>query len=243
MQAPGADGTEAVADEAEVLHGPPLPALASADLVYALYYGPLSRDAAVAEAHFSIRVDAGRYRLSTEGRAIGLVAMFYSGTLTQSSEGRLGAQGLQPEHYREQRGRRPQRQLRFDPDRRIMLGNGDPPEVPMPAGTQDRLSVYFQLGLLARGRPALMQPGRRFHLPLASMRAVDRPTFTVVGAESQKTPLGALDCLRVTVRNEADPGDPVFDIWLATGHRLWPARIRMTEANGKVIDQILQRYS
>ena len=51
-------------------------------LRYTLYYGVLSRDAAVAEATYRVEPHGGRYRISTEGRAIGLVAMFYSGTLT-----------------------------------------------------------------------------------------------------------------------------------------------------------------
>ena len=125
-----------------------------------------------------------------------------------------------------------------------MIGLGTPAEVPAPVGTQDRLSIFFQLGLIARGRPALMKPGSRFSLPLASMREIDRPTFTVVGHESVKSAGGggtAIDTVRITVRNEADPTDPVFDVWLAPEQSMLPARIRMQEHDGKMVDQVMLR--
>lgn len=199
----------------------------------------MSRDLRVAEIGYRLDHDADGYRLATQGRAVGMVAMFYSGVLVQNSVGRIGRQGLLPERYSERRGDRPERVLRFDHARKMMLGRAGPAEVPLPPGTQDRLSVFYQIGLMARSQPGLFQAGQRFTLPLASLKRVDTATFSVAGAGSVKTPRGPVPALRLTVRNEADPADPTIDVWLGTQLSMLPARIRVEEPDGKVIDQVL----
>ncbi len=229
--------TEAAPDPAVAA---PLPALPPATtLRYQLYFGDASRDMAVAEVAYRLEHGDSRYRLTTDGQAIGVVALFYSGTLTQTSVGLIAADGLRPERYTERRGRRPERVVVFDRARRIMTGGGDPADVALPAGTQDRLSIFFQLGLLARGRPGNVRKGNRFQVPLASLKRVDTPTFTVHGSETLKTGRAPVEAVRINVRNESDADDPVFDVWLAASMMMLPARIRMQERDGKVIDQLL----
>jgi hypothetical protein len=121
-----------------------------------------------------------------------------------------------------------------------MFGRGNPPEIELPAGTQDRLSIFFQLGLIARARQSSFVKGYRFTMPLANTRDIVHPSFVVTAIEPQKTGRGMLDAIRITVRNEADPKDPVFDVWLAPSLSMLPVRIRMQEDDGKVIDQVLQ---
>lgn len=206
---------------------------------FRVHYGDMSRGVVVAEVDYRLEHQGQSYEIRTLGQAVGMVAMFYSGVLVQSSIGRIGKDGFLPEQYRERRGRRPERVLRFDQARRSMIGLGDPPEVPMPAGTQDRLSVFYQVGLLARSTPERFRPGQRFTLPLASMKEVDMASFTVVGPSSVSTTRGALPALHLRARNEADADDPRFDVWLATEHSMLPARIRVEESDGKVIDQVV----
>jgi len=199
----------------------------------------MSRDLRVAEISYRLDHEGNAYRIGTRGKAVGMLAMFYSGVLIQDSVGRIGRSGLLPERYSERRGDRAERVLRFDHTRNRMIGLAKPPEVAMPPGTQDRLSVFYQLGLMARSRPALFQPGNRFTLPLASLKRIDTPTFSVVGPADVRTVRGPVPSLHLKVRNEADPGDPVIDVWLAAGLAMLPSRIRMEEADGKVIDQVL----
>ena len=116
--------------------------------------------ARVAEITYRLDHGSGRYRIETTAQATGLVALVYSGQLTQTSEGSLGGGGLLPEHYAEKRGRRPERSIRFDRSRSLMIGIGDVREVPLPPGTQDRLSLGYQLGLVARGAPRLVSAGQ-----------------------------------------------------------------------------------
>src|SRR5690606_26074907 len=67
------------------------------------YYGDMSRKLVAAEASYRLAHGDGRYELGTEGKAIGVVAIFYSGVLVQQSVGRVGPAGLVPERYRERR--------------------------------------------------------------------------------------------------------------------------------------------
>ena len=206
---------------------------------FQVFYGDMSRDLVVAEIFYRLQHEADRYEISTRGQAVGMVALFYAGNLVQNSVGRIGADGLLPERYSERRGKRAERIVRFDYGRQKMIGTGEPAEVALLPGTQDRLSIFYQLGLMARSRPERFERGQKFMLPLASMKKIDQPTFTVAGPEAVKTSRGPVPALRLTVRNEADPEDPTIDLWLGQELSLLPARIRVQQDDGKVIDQVL----
>ncbi|MDO4231435.1 MAG: DUF3108 domain-containing protein [Lautropia sp.] len=221
-----------------------LPALADAfALDFDVYYSRGSvQDMRVAHATYRFSRQGARYRLSTEARATGMLAVFYSGTLNQSSSGLLDAKGFHPQRYTEKRGKRPERTFVFETNPPAVRQGGQGPDYPYPEGTQDRLSIFFQLGLLARnGRPAL-QKGRQFALPLAGSHQVDEPFFQVVGTESQKTGAGTFDTLRISVRKPGDPQAPRFDVWLAPSLRMLPVRIRVFEKNeSSIVDQLLSK--
>lgn len=221
-----------------------LPPLANAfTLDFDVYYSRGSvQDMRVARATYRFSRQDERYRLSTEARATGMLAVFYSGTLNQSSSGVLDAQGFHPQRYTEKRGKRPERTFVFENDPPAVRQGGQGPDYPYPEGTQDRLSIFFQLGLLARnGRPAL-QKGRQFVLPLAGSHQVDEPFFQVVGTESQKTGAGTFDTLHISVRKPGDAQAPRFDVWLAPSLRMLPVRIRVFEKNeSSIVDQLLSK--
>ena len=135
----------------------------------------------VASATYRFQKQGNRYRLDTEARASGVLAVFYSGTLVQVSEGVMSAQGFVPARYSEKRGRRPERRYRFDGPSRHVRQEGDPAiDFAYPDGTQDRLTIFFQLGLLARADAQRFKPGQKFVLPLAGSRRIDEPFFRVV---------------------------------------------------------------
>jgi hypothetical protein len=71
------------------------------------------------------------------------------------------------------------------------------------------------------------------------MKEIDIPDFLVAGAEAVQTARGSLPALRLTVRNPADSEDPTIDVWLGSTISMLPARIRVQDPDGKVIDQVL----
>ena len=206
---------------------------------FRVYYGDMSRDLVVAEIDYRLQHGGDTYEIGTRGKAVGMVALFYSGVLLQTSVGRIGEQGLLPQRYSERRGKRPERVIRFDHASGKMIGLGTPPEVDLVPGTQDRLSVFYQVGLLVRRNPALLQRGQHFTLPLASMKEIDKASLLAVGEEAVDTERGRVAAVRLTVRNQADPDDPTIDVWLGSELSMLPVRIRVSENDGKVIDQVI----
>lgn len=223
---------------------PALPA-AAFTLDFDVYYGDYTGSGVeVASATYRFQKQGNRYRLDTEARASGVLAVFYSGTLVQVSEGVMGAQGFVPARYYEKRGRRPERRYRFDSPSRHVRQEGDPAiDFAYPEGTQDRLTIFFQLGLLARADAQRFKPGQKFVLPLAGSRRIDEPFFRVVSQGRMRTNAGEFDALHISVEKPGDQDAPRFDIWLAPELKMLPVRIRVFDhgGGGKIVDQVLRR--
>ncbi|HVL56333.1 MAG TPA: DUF3108 domain-containing protein, partial [Burkholderiaceae bacterium] len=242
---PPATAASAAASDADPrpktpLYGVALPAPPQTrTLSFAVHYGEYAEQRVVARVQYTIRHDDDRYELRSITQAAGLTALLYSGVLSQRSVGRLGADGFEPLRYVEQRGNRPERQVEFDYEQRRLDGLRDP--VPLPPGTQDRLSMIFQLGLLVRALPEKFAAGTVHSLPLASMRRVDRLELKVIGDESLRTPQGdVIDALRVSLSSRVDNDDPRLELWLGYDVQMLPVRIRIEDPAGRVLDQLLQ---
>ncbi|MEN9313835.1 MAG: hypothetical protein RIS35_228 [Pseudomonadota bacterium] len=229
---PGADGS---ASDPEP--GPPLPAPAAGHWRFEVHYGDYADGHQVASLDYSISLEGQRYRLRSEGRAEGLTALLYSGVLSQSSSGRLGVAGLEPERYAEQRGRRPERWVSVDrAAARIAFSGGE--SQPLVAGVQDRLSVLVQIGLIARATPDRVAVGRVLEVPELSLRSVERARYESRGEATLQTdrgPIRALHLERVAPRRAEDPR---IELWLGYDRGMLPVRIRLTDPGGRVLDQI-----
>jgi hypothetical protein len=218
---------------------PPLPA--SQRHRFRVYWGDYTDERSVARLEYRLVRDGDRYEIRTEGEAEGLISLVYAGTLSQASVGRIGPGGLEPLHYTEQRGKRPERSVAFDPDARRLkptAGRGEP--VWLPPGTQDRLSVFYQVGLLARAEPERFVAGSTRELPVASMRDVRIERFEVVGDETLIAPGGPIRALHLV--RAAPPGtdDPRIDLWLGYDFEMLPVRLRVEDAGRRVLDQVIE---
>jgi hypothetical protein len=203
-----------------------------------VYWGEFTEAVSVARLEYRLVNDGDRYELRTAGEAEGLLSLVYSGTLTQSSTGRLGPAGLQPVRYAETRGKRPERAVAFDPDAGRLLPVGRDP-VPLPAGTQDRLSVFYQIGLIVRAEPSRFVAGIGFDLPVATMREVRTERFVVVGAEMLVVPGGPVHALHLSRPPPPGTDDPRIDLWLGYDFEMLPVRLRIEDAGRRVLDQVI----
>ena len=179
----------------------------------------------------------GRYRAELVLRA------FLVGTRTQTSAGTLSPQGLQPQRF-EDRARRT-RGLNFE-----WPATGGVPAYALsddgtrldglPAGTQDRLSVFIQLGPWVHGA----QPGERWSIPVAGLHQVETWTFEAVGHERLALPAGEFDTLRVRrgPSHVAERGVGV-ELWFTSALPGLPVRIVLQQANGDRVDQQLRVWS
>lgn len=218
----------------------PLPELpASHAQAFRVYWGDYTEARSVARLEYRLARSGDRYEIRTTGEAEGLISLVYSGTLTQHSTGRIAPTGLVPTRYVEQRGKRPERGITLDPDtaRLHPVGGGAP--VPMPPGTQDRLSVFYQLGLLARARPERFAAGALLELPVATMREVRIERFTVVGEDVLATGRGPVRALHLSRPSPPGTDDPRIDLWLGYDFGMLPVRLRIEDSGRRVLDQVI----
>jgi hypothetical protein len=79
-----------------------------------------------------------------------------------------------------------------------------------------------------------------FGVPMLSFRQVYAAKFESFGPEVLVAPAGVLQTLHVGYKTQEVGGDKV-DLWLGLDYEMQPVRIRWQEAQGRVIDMILQK--
>lgn len=160
--------------------------------------------------------DGVRYALSAVAQASGILRLIYSGLLTQTSYGEITAEGLRPESYWLQRGRR-QLRAHFDWTRmQADLGPERPPQALQP-GTQDLLSVMYQVSLFPP--PA---EGRLWVLDGKRLREYGYRELT---RETLELPIGRVPTRHLRV--QAEGAEESFELWLREAHPQLPVKIRM----------------
>jgi Protein of unknown function (DUF3108) len=183
-----------------------------------------------ANATLDWRQDGQRYEARLE------VGAFLVGSRVQTSRGDLRAEGLRPQHFSDVVRR--ERHLEFDHEAASLRADGGAP-VPMPAGTQDRLSVFLQLaGLLAAATPS-PAPGQRWDIPVAGLPTVETMSFVFVGSETLQLPAGEWQALKLR-RLPRREGAQQLEVWFAPALNHLPVRILLREASGDTADQRLR---
>lgn len=163
-----------------------------------------------------------RYSIVGVAEATGVVALFYSGLLSQTSDGGITPQGLRPENYWMQRGRK-RFTAHFDWDRNVAK-LGDPyGSVGIRAGTQDYLSVVYQLALFPRepyGVVTLVN-GKRFKEYI----------YRELGTEVLELPFGRVQTVHIRVGQGGEADD--IELWLRAAPPHLPVKITLTDNKGK----------
>lgn len=161
-------------------------------------------------------------------------------TRVQNSRGNLGPAGLLPTRFSDKVGS--ERAAHFE---RAASGSGgqiifsaNSPPVALAAGAQDRLSVLLQLGALLAGEPTRHPVGSSISMQVVGAREADLWTFKIEGEEAVDIPYGQVQSMKLT-RSPRREYDQKVEVWLATTMGYLPARVRVTEHNGNILDQQL----
>lgn len=205
---------------------------------YSLYFGDWSKSSArVGRAEARVQLNGSRYVIELIEHAEGLAKLFISGELRQTSTGTIGELGFAPQRYVEQRTGKPDRVIEFDERAGLVRLSRDQLSAPWISGIQDRLSVTYQLGLLMRERGGAA--GAEFALSVAALSEVDPMHFTVRGEQTLTIGGKALRTIHLA-RAARDPRkDNQIDVWLMPDDAMLPARLRITDPSGRVLDQVL----
>jgi len=198
----------------------------SADLRFNLIRG----EGKVGEVAWKWRLDGNRYSIETIGTASGLAAMFVGGEYRQTSEGTVGANGLQPQRYRFEKGSAEKTDtVEFDwaaGKATSTDAKGKVRQLELVPGTQDLMSFLHQLPLL---------PADAISIPLATIKKLKDYSFSAPKTVKVTVPAGELDAYyyqRIGAETEAE-------VWLQHQPPYLPIRIRLFDKLGNKFEQVL----
>ena len=172
--------------------------------------------------------DGFTYRLKSMTETTGLAAAFKPVQVFQSSQGEVTADGLRPREFRHERAGSIDT-ASFDWMRRVVRYAAR--EDSIVGGTQDMLSMYYQLVLLAPQSGVI-------EMPIATGRKLEIFRLEILGEVNLALPGGERRALHVRTRSSND----TIELWLRTGadaaSRGLPLKIRFIDRRGDIFDQI-----
>ena len=183
----------------------------------------------VGQAIHEWRQDGFTYILRGVVETTGLASLFRPARIVQVSEGTVTAAGLRPAEFRTERGTGTE-SARFDwDDGKVVFSAGNPRELALPPGTQDLLSMIYQMALAAPIEGAV-------DLPIATTRKVERYRFEALGEETIAVKSGDVRALHLRTRS----GVEATEIWVAAIPPRVPLKIRYLDRKGDQYEQVAE---
>jgi hypothetical protein len=178
----------------------------------------------------------GSYILKSEAEAKGFISLFL-GTLKQQSEGVVTEHGLRPYRYLYQYGDSEDKAQRANFDwgsQKLTMQNGKKTRTePLEAGTQDLLSFMYQF--------MFVPPLEQMQLSITNGKKLSTYSYAFAGEETLSTKMGDLRTVHI-FRTRGD-SDEKTELWLALDYYNLPVKVRQTDKDGGVIEQIATRIS
>jgi hypothetical protein len=160
------------------------------------------------------------------------VSAFLLGSRTQTSKGTLGPEGLMPN--------RSELAAHFQRDKGIISFSANSPDAPLLKGAQDRLSVVIQISSVLAGDPARFPLGTMLSFQTVSQREAEVWHFLVEKEELLQLPFGEINAIKLN-RKPRREFDQQIELWFAATLGYLPVRLRITNANGDFVDQLLNK--
>jgi len=186
------------------------------------------------EAVETLEHDGKTYSIVSEARGRGILAPI--GVLNKrTSRGKITADGLRPDEYRDERPFGWVASVKFDWEARTITQEhrGKSETMKMAGVAQDPLSLAYTF--------AFVPPrGKEYDVVRADGRGLTPFRFIVVGNEKLATPLGEMETLHISKVKDG-PDDKATDIWFATERNFIPVRVLVVDKDGERADQIVTR--
>ena len=187
-----------------------------------------------ADAVETLDNDGKTYSIVSETKGRGILATF--GVLNKrTSRGRITAEGLRPDEYRDERPFGWLATAKFDWEARTVTQErkGKSETLKMPGIALDPLSLAYTF--------AFAPPkGKEFDAIRADGRGLTPFHFIVVGNEKLATPLGEMETLHISKVKDG-PDDKATDIWFASERDFLPVRVLVVDKDGERADQVVTR--
>ena len=166
------------------------------------------------------------------------VSAFLLGSRVQVSKGTLGAEGVMPTRFGDKT--RTELAAHFQRDKGIISFSANSPDAPLLKGAQDRLSVVLQLSSLLAADPTRFPTGTMLSFQTVSQREAEVWQFLVEKEEMLQLPFGDISAIKLN-REPRREFDQQIEIWFAPTLGYLPVRLRITNANGDFVDQLLSK--
>ncbi|MDO8346461.1 MAG: DUF3108 domain-containing protein [Rugosibacter sp.] len=170
------------------------------------------------------------YMLESVTETTGIAALFKPARIVQQSRGEITAAGLQP-HAVHQEDKKGTRDAVLDwTTRQITAADLS---AALPEGTQDMLSMNYQLAWQLAALPPGSAPPAVIALPIITRRAIETYRFEFVDAADMAYNQRSFHTLRYRTKNGAD----IIELWFAPELRGLPLQIRFIDRKGEIFDQ------
>lgn len=179
------------------------------------------------------RRDGARYEAVFKAR-VALLAR-----VSMVSHGRIGASGLEPEEFWEDKTASPTVKMTFSPGS-VVVGDGARMESPI--GAQDSASQFVELAQRFARAGAPLAVGQVVQMWLARPEGGDLWTYDVVGLEAVSTPkLGQVSAYHLMPRPLSNPRGPISaEMWFAPAYRYWPVRVKVALGPQAWVDLVVE---
>jgi len=199
-------------------------------------YDLLIQGLKLAEVREVFSRDGDKYRIQSVTKPVSLLALFQPETAVATSEGEITRNGLRPRKFTHLRTRSPEKnaQAHFDWNLGLltMSDHTGIRQLPLPPGTQDRLSAMYQFVIMppqARLEPALQ---------VTNGSKLQPYHYLLDPARSTKVPFGEVRSYYLQTPRQTTAWKS--EIWLAIDHDYFPAKMVLTEDDGKQFVQVLR---
>ena len=195
---------------------------------FEVFRGGDTSAAGIARIRFNINKD-GTYQINSTTEAKGLVSLFFQ-PLVQKSEGLVTESGLKPIFFSYEYGKSKTQSARFAWGDGILLlrtEKGDKTETLIP-DTQDLLSFMYQF--------MFKPPLETMQISITNGKNLRTYAYSFEGEEVISTKLGELKTVHLLKSGDSEEKT---ELWLGLDYQYLPVKIRKTEKNGSVIEQIV----
>jgi len=221
--------TAETAEISQTEEAPAQPVYRHVETEFEVLRGGSTSAAGISRIVFNIDAN-GHYSITSTTQAKGLASLFF-GNLTQKSEGTVSEGGLKPNFYSYQYGSDASKSqtANFDWANNILhmhSAKGDS-SAKLVAGTQDFLSFMYQF--------MFTPPLDSMQITMTNGKRLRTYAYSFEGEDIITTRLGELKTIHL-LKSSGD--EEKTEVWLASDYQYLPVRIRKTEKDGSVIEQI-----
>ncbi len=176
------------------------------------------------------------YQIDSVTKAVGLLAHFKPETIHIISQGKITAKGLQPLSYTLTRevDKHKNASAKFDWEKGVLthIDYKGANDMPLPKGTQDRLSLLYHLPMLLKSELS------DFNFSITDGNNLESYKFFLAPEEQNvRVPLGKFKARFIS--NTPAGKEVKYEIWMSTEGNIPPYKIIVTDSNDGKLTQVL----